>query len=151
MDKYIRDNYGEDPADYNKACTDLEQLRQSAVHVSHDFMGCSTLKKYYAQLQFLQERFPMTDGGQAALPFTWEDIFMAREVTLADIKFEQASLLYNIGALHSILGSMETRTNADSMKVACTHFQCPSGPLNISETTLDQPWHKHRSVFWRSP
>lgn len=44
---------------------------QSAVHVSHDFMGCSTLKKYYAQLQFLQGRFPMTDGGQAALPFTW--------------------------------------------------------------------------------
>ena len=26
--QYIRDNYGEDPADYNKACTDLEQLRQ---------------------------------------------------------------------------------------------------------------------------
>lgn len=69
----------------------------------------------------------MTDEGQAALPFTWEDIFMAREVTLADIKFEQASVLYNIGALHSILGSMETRTNADSMKVACTHFQCASG------------------------
>lgn len=127
LKQYIRDNYGEDPADYNKACTDLEQLRQSAVHVSHDFMGCSTLKKYYAQLQFLQGRFPMTDGGQAALPFTWEDIFMAREVTLADIKFEQASVLYNIGALHSILGSMETRTNADSMKVACTHFQCASG------------------------
>lgn len=42
-----------------------------------------------------------------------EDIFMAREVTLADIKFEQASVLYNIGALHSILGSMETRTIAD--------------------------------------
>lgn len=41
---------------------------------------------------------------------------MAREVTLADIKFEQASLLYNIGALHSILGSMETRTNADVNK-----------------------------------
>ncbi|XP_061164355.1 tyrosine-protein phosphatase non-receptor type 23-like [Saccostrea echinata] len=127
LKQYIRDNYGEDPADYNKACSELEQLRQSAVHVSHDFMGCSTLKKYYAQLQFLQGRFPMTDGGQAAMPFTWEDIFMVREVTLADIKFEQASVLYNIGALHSILGSMETRTNADSMKVACTHFQCASG------------------------
>ena len=44
---------------------------QSAVHVSHDFMGCSTLKKYYAQLQFLQGRFPMTEGGQATMPFTW--------------------------------------------------------------------------------
>ena len=38
---------------------------------------------------------------------------MAREVTLADIKFEQASVLYNIGSLHSVLGAMETRQNAD--------------------------------------
>lgn len=30
--QYIRDNYGEDPADYNKACTDLEQLRQVIEH-----------------------------------------------------------------------------------------------------------------------
>ncbi|KAH3750759.1 hypothetical protein DPMN_185290 [Dreissena polymorpha] len=44
---------------------------QTAVQVSHDFMGCSTLKKYYSQLQFLQARFPMTEGGEAAIPFTW--------------------------------------------------------------------------------
>ena len=48
---------------------------QSAVHVSHDFMGCSTLKKYYAQLQFLHGRFPMMEGGEASIPFTWYDIF----------------------------------------------------------------------------
>ena len=26
--QYIRDHYGEDPAHYNKACNELEQLRQ---------------------------------------------------------------------------------------------------------------------------
>ena len=44
---------------------------QSAVHVSHDFMGCSTLKKYYAQLQFLQGRFPMGEEGECGINFTW--------------------------------------------------------------------------------
>ncbi|XP_021352040.1 tyrosine-protein phosphatase non-receptor type 23-like [Mizuhopecten yessoensis] len=126
LKQYIRDNYGEDPAQYNKACNDLEQLRQSAVHVSHDFMGCSTLKKYYAQLQFLQGRFPMGEGGEAAIPFTWEDIHLGREITIGDVKFEQACILYNIGALHAILGTMETRQSADGMKVSCTHFQCAS-------------------------
>ncbi|KAK3591678.1 hypothetical protein CHS0354_040598 [Potamilus streckersoni] len=124
LKQYIRDHYGEDPAHFNKACSELEQLRQTAVHISHDFMGCSTLKKYFSQLQFLQGRFPLTEGGEAAIPFTWEDVYTGREVTLADIKFEQASILYNIGALHSILGAMDTRQSADGMKVSCTHFQC---------------------------
>ncbi|KAL5005900.1 hypothetical protein ScPMuIL_017058 [Solemya velum] len=124
LKQYIRDHYGEDPANYNKACNDLEQLRQSAVHVSHDFMGCSTLKKYYAQLQFLSSRFPVGEGGEAVIPFTWEEVHTAREITLADVKFEQACILYNIGSLHSILGAMDTRQTADGMKVSCTHFQC---------------------------
>ncbi|XP_052237529.1 tyrosine-protein phosphatase non-receptor type 23-like isoform X2 [Dreissena polymorpha] len=126
LKKYIRDHYGEDPAQYNKSCTELEAMRQTAVQVSHDFMGCSTLKKYYSQLQFLQARFPMTEGGEAAIPFTWEEVHSGREYSLNDIKFEQASILYNIGALHSILGAMDTRQSADGMKVSCTHFQCAS-------------------------
>ena len=36
-----------------------------------------------------------------------------REVTLEDIKFEQACVLYNIGSLHSVLGAMDTRQSAD--------------------------------------
>ncbi|XP_071112236.1 tyrosine-protein phosphatase non-receptor type 23-like [Haliotis cracherodii] len=124
LKQYIREHYGEDPALYNKPCTDLEQLRQGAIHVTRDFMGCSTLKKYYAQLQFLQGRFPMGEGGEAAIAFTWEDIQTGREYILGDIKFEQACILYNIGALHSILGAVDTRHSAEGMKVSCTHFQC---------------------------
>ena len=46
-------------------------LSQAAIQVSRDFMGCTTLKKYYAQLQYLQGRFPMQEEGEAAIAFTW--------------------------------------------------------------------------------
>ena len=49
----------------------IDVVFQTAVHVSRDFMGCSALKKYYSQLSFLQSRFPMRDGGDAAVIFTW--------------------------------------------------------------------------------
>ncbi|XP_005093180.1 tyrosine-protein phosphatase non-receptor type 23 [Aplysia californica] len=124
LKQYIKTHYGEDPALYNKACTDLEQLRQAAIQVSRDYMGCTTLKKYYAQLQYLQGRFPMTNEGEAAIVFTWEDIQTGREHVIMDIKFEQACILYNIGSLHSLLGVLDTRHNAEGMKVSCTHFQC---------------------------
>ncbi|CAL1535665.1 unnamed protein product [Lymnaea stagnalis] len=131
LKQYIRDHYGEDPALYNKACTDLEQLRLSAIEVSRDFTGCSTLKKYYAQLLYLQGRFPMAEGGEAAIAFTWEDVQTGRDHVIYDIKFEQACILYNIGSLHSLLGALDTRHNAEGMKVSCTHFQCAAWAFEL--------------------
>ncbi|XP_036357587.1 tyrosine-protein phosphatase non-receptor type 23 isoform X2 [Octopus sinensis] len=124
LKKIIREQYSEDPALYNKACNDLEHMRQVAVSVPRDFTGCSTLKRYYAQLQFLQSRFKLGQDDEDAIPFTWEDVHTGREYVYQDIKFEQACILYNIGALHSILGAADTRTTAEGMKVSCTHFQC---------------------------
>ena len=34
-----------------------------------------------------------------------------------------ASVLYNIGALHTSLGASQDRTDSEGIKVACTHFQ----------------------------
>ena len=43
---------------------------------------------------------------------------------IGDLDFELACVLYNIGALHAELGAVDLRYTAESMKVACTHFQC---------------------------
>lgn len=43
--------------------------------------------------------------------------------SLADIRFEMACILYNIGALHTQLAASEPRTNPDSLKATCTHYQ----------------------------
>ncbi|NWT06854.1 PTN23 phosphatase, partial [Mionectes macconnelli] len=97
---------------------------QSAVSVPRDFEGCSTLRKYLGQLHFLQSRIPMGSGQDAAVPVTWTEIFSGKAVTHEDIKYEQACVLYNLGALHSMLGAMDKRV---SEEVSCTHFQCAAG------------------------
>lgn len=40
------------------------------------------------------------------------------------VRYEMASILYNIGALHTQLGGVDSRTSAEGMKMSCTHFQC---------------------------
>ena len=42
-----------------------------------------------------------------------EDLCSGKLVTYADIRYEQACILYNIGALHSILGAMDNRQSPD--------------------------------------
>ncbi|XP_060756446.1 tyrosine-protein phosphatase non-receptor type 23 [Neoarius graeffei] len=125
--QFILKNYGEDPDNYNEPLKKLEQLRQSAVNVTRDFEGCSTLRKYFGQLHYLQSRVPLGPGQEAAVPVSWTEIFSGKTVTHEDISYEQACILYNLGALHSMLGAMDNRVSEEGMKVSCTHFQCSAG------------------------
>ena len=125
--QFVLKNYGENPENYNEELRKLEVLRQSAVNVPRDFEGCSTLRKYFGQLHYLQSRIPMGAEQEAAVPITWTEIFSGKTVTHEDIKYEQACILYNLGALHSMLGAMDKRVSEEGMKVSCTHFQCAAG------------------------
>ncbi|XP_061443204.1 tyrosine-protein phosphatase non-receptor type 23 isoform X2 [Rhineura floridana] len=125
--KFVLKNYGENPENYNEELKKLEQLRQNAVNVPRDFEGCSILRKYFGQLHYLQSRIPMGAEHEAAVPITWTEIFSGKAVTHEDIKYEQACILYNLGALHSMLGAMDKRVSEEGMKVSCTHFQCAAG------------------------
>ncbi|XP_058037791.1 tyrosine-protein phosphatase non-receptor type 23 isoform X1 [Ahaetulla prasina] len=125
--KFVLKNYGENPEDYNEELKKLEQLRQNAVNVPRDFEGCSILRKYLGQLHYLQSRIPMGAEQEASVPITWTEIFSGKAVTHEDIKYEQACVLYNLGALHSMLGAMDKRVSEEGMKVSCTHFQCAAG------------------------
>ncbi|XP_072532592.1 tyrosine-protein phosphatase non-receptor type 23b [Salminus brasiliensis] len=125
--QYIQRNYGESPENYSEALKKLEQLRQNVVNVPRDFEGCSMLRKYFGQLHFLHSRVPMAKGQEAAVPVTWMDIFSGKQVTHEDISYEQACVLYNLGALHSFLGAMDNRVSEEGMKTSCTHFQCSAG------------------------
>lgn len=66
------------------------------------------------------------------------DNFTGKTVEKKDIKFEEANILYNIGALHSYLGAVDRRADSDvctatslstslmMLKIYCT-FSQPSG------------------------
>lgn len=68
-----------------------------------------------------------------------KDLYANMSCTLADIRFEMASILYNIGALHTQLGAAESRTTPDSLKAACTHYQQAAWAFNHLKEQFPQP------------
>lgn len=99
-------------------------MRREAVYPSKDVVGCSLMKRYYCQLHFMASRFPMRENQEAAVLFTWKSLHSNSTIAMKDISLEMASILFNIGALHSHLGSSDTRITSEEMKMSCTHFQC---------------------------
>lgn len=84
---------------------------------------CAVVKRYYAQLHSLQSRFPLSSDTDL-LSFAWRDIYSNSIWHTNNIKYEMAAVLYNVASLHSKLGVEELRVDPESMKLACTHFQC---------------------------
>lgn len=130
LKRYIRDEYEEEPETYTEEIRALERLRTLASAPTRDYAGCSLLRRYYAQLHFLQSRFPMLEGGAAAVTFSWTDALTEKICASADIRHEQAAVLFNLGVLHSQLGAHDSRRSEEGIRVACTHFQCAAGAFN---------------------
>lgn len=139
LKQYIRDFYNKDPGTFAHEIHQLESLRAVAIRPPIDVAGCSLLKRYYCQLHFLQSRFPMGKDGAAAITFTWRDTYANMVCSLANIRFEIISILYNIGAMHTQLGALTERTSADGMKMACAHFQCAAWAFEHLKNSYPQP------------
>ncbi|XP_076670814.1 tyrosine-protein phosphatase non-receptor type protein myopic isoform X1 [Andrena cerasifolii] len=139
LKQYIRDFYNEDAESYANEIHQLESLRAMAIRPPIDMAGCLLLKKYYCQLHYLQSRFPMGKDGAAAVTFTWRDTYANMVCSLANIRFEIISILYNIGSIHTQLGARTERTSADGMKMACAHFQCAAWAFEHLKNSYPQP------------
>ncbi|KAI8428293.1 hypothetical protein MSG28_002499 [Choristoneura fumiferana] len=139
LKQYIADAYKEDPESYSNEIHQLESLRSAAVRPSSDEAGLSSLYRYFCQLRAIQSRFPMGKGQPAACTYSWKDLYANMTCPLADIRFEMACILYNIGALHTQLGAAEPRTSAESLKAACTHFQNAAWAFQVVREQYPQP------------
>ncbi|XP_063617343.1 tyrosine-protein phosphatase non-receptor type 23 [Cydia splendana] len=139
LKQYIADAYREDPESYSNEMHQLESLRSSAVRPSIDAAGLSALYRYFCQLRAIQSRFPMAKGQPAACTFAWKDLYANMSSPLADIRFEMACILHNIGALHTQLGASEPRTSPESLKTACTHFQNAAWAFQLVKEQYPQP------------
>ncbi|XP_050309351.1 tyrosine-protein phosphatase non-receptor type 23 [Anthonomus grandis grandis] len=119
---YIAGFYNEDPESYITEINKLDSLRISAMHPSKDINGLQVLKKYYCQLNFLKSRFPMEASDPCYIEFSWKDY--QNTLVSGSITLELGVVLFNIGVMHTILGSSDSRSNPEGMKLACSHFQC---------------------------
>ncbi|CAL64007.2 BRO1 domain-containing protein [Caenorhabditis elegans] len=128
MKEYILLTFNADPHDYDSAFDELTQMKFEANVPTPSVEQTLKLKRYYGQLCMMQKRFPMGAGEQLETPFAWHDGLIdirsaQSEVTICDIEFEKASVMFNIGACHAQYAAEQTRDTQDCIKAAFMHFQ----------------------------
>uniref|UniRef100_A0A0R3RIE6 BRO1 domain-containing protein n=1 Tax=Elaeophora elaphi TaxID=1147741 RepID=A0A0R3RIE6_9BILA len=116
---------------YDSAIGEIENMRSKMSRLLPDSETLSTLKRYYAQLCLMKNRFPMEKGDAINITFSWMDknSDTSNAAVFEDVNYELACVMYNIGAVHGAIAANEPRTDLDSIKNAFTHFQCAAYPF----------------------
>ncbi|KAJ7364036.1 BRO1-like domain-containing protein [Mycena albidolilacea] len=89
---------------------------------------------YHAQLLSVLTKLP-TDIG---VEISYAPVFAPTSVpiTLRNIAFERAAVLFNLAALYSQLAASEDRSTADGIKRAIPNFQAAAGTLSYLRTSV---------------
>lgn len=117
---YFFSTYGNADA-YAEDIRTLNMLRQNCRGASNDTGGRKILFQYYKQLELLELRIPVNEGG-CRINFTWQDAFSKTPTTQHSLAYEKASLLFNIAAINSHIAA-----EAEDLKSSYKAFQMSAG------------------------
>ncbi|KAL1763543.1 rhophilin-2, partial [Sigmodon hispidus] len=119
---FILEHYSEDSYLYEDDIADLMDLRQACRTPSRDEAGVELLMSYFIQLGFVESRFfPPTR--HMGLLFTWYDSLTGVPVSQQNLLLEKASILFNIGALYTQIGTRCNRQTQAGLESAVDAFQ----------------------------
>ncbi|XP_053557532.1 rhophilin-2 isoform X2 [Bombina bombina] len=125
---FILEHYSEDGSDYENELADLMDLRQACRTPSRDESGVELLVNYLHQLAFLENRF-FPPSRHLGILFTWYDSFTGVPVSQPNISLEKASILFNIAAVYSQIGTRCNRQTKTGLEEAVNAFQKSAGVL----------------------
>ncbi|KAI8818759.1 BRO1-like domain-containing protein [Fimicolochytrium jonesii] len=107
----------------------LNELRIHAGAPERSEAGIERLSHYYAQLLYLEPKFPF-ETDEIRMNFNWyEAFFPGRRVITNCIQFEKASVLFNIAAVYTSLALSQSLWTPDGKRKAAKHFQKGAGVL----------------------
>ncbi|KAJ3321226.1 Rhophilin, Rho GTPase binding protein [Blyttiomyces sp. JEL0837] len=116
----------------------INELRIHAGAPERSEKGIDMLARYYAQLRNLEGKFPI-HSGKIQIDFTWYEAFAAdRQVITPCIQYEKASVLFNMAAVLSHLGSSQQMWTKNGKKYAAAYFQKSAGVLLHIRDTIFQ-------------
>ncbi|XP_022441541.1 rhophilin-2 [Delphinapterus leucas] len=132
---FILEHYSEDSYLYEDEIADLMDLRQACRTPSRDEAGVELLLSYFIQLGFVESRFfPPTR--QMGILFTWYDSLTGVPVSQQNLLLEKASILFNIGALYTQIGTRCNRQTEAGLQSTVDAFQRAAGVLNYLKETF---------------
>ncbi|OAJ39850.1 hypothetical protein BDEG_23654 [Batrachochytrium dendrobatidis JEL423] len=116
----------------------LNQLRIHGGMPERSQSGISKLAHYYSQLLHIEEKFPF-ENGKISIDFNWYEAFKQdKQVLSSCIQYEKASVLFNLAAIFSQLGSSTRLWTLDGKKLAAGYFQKSAGTLLFIRDSLSQ-------------
>ncbi|KAL6461649.1 hypothetical protein MHYP_G00297930 [Metynnis hypsauchen] len=136
---FILEHYSEDGASFQDEIDDLMDIRKACRTPSRNDAGVELLSSYFSQLSLLESRF-FSPNRQMGIFFTWYDSFTGVPVCQQNMSLEKASVLFNIGALYTQIGTRSDRQTRAGLEEAITAFQRSSGVLHhLKETFTHTP------------
>ncbi|XP_047583946.1 rhophilin-1 isoform X2 [Lutra lutra] len=147
LKELISGHFGEDGASYEAEIRELEDLRQAARTPSQSEAGLGPLMAYYNQLCFLDARF-VAPPGNLGLHFHWYDSLTGVPAQQRALAFEKASVLFNIGALHTQIGARQDRSCPEGTQRAVEAFQRAAGEGGLQSGCL---WGMRGQGRWDGP
>ncbi|NWR58812.1 RHPN2 protein, partial [Bucorvus abyssinicus] len=132
---FILEHYSEDSSEYEDEIADLMDLRQACRTPSRDEAGIEMLISYFLQLGYVENRFFPPTRHMGVL-FTWYDSFTGVPVCQQNLSLEKASILFNIGALYTQIGTRCNRQIQAGLENAVDAFQRAAGVLSYLKETF---------------
>ncbi|SCV05867.1 LANO_0H16930g1_1 [Lachancea nothofagi CBS 11611] len=102
----------------------IAKLRESALEAEVSLSGLQRLKDYYIQFSQLKKKFP-----DHQLTFKWFETLGLKSYGREDSRFlfEELNIIYNIGALYSLLSADVNNGTPEGLKTACVYSRSSAG------------------------
>ncbi|XP_054916033.1 rhophilin-2 isoform X1 [Poeciliopsis prolifica] len=126
---FIMEHYNEDGRTFEDEIADLMDLRQACRTPSRNETGVELLAKYYSHLPLIENRF-FSPTRQTGIFFTWYDSFTGVPVCQQNLSLEKASMVFNMAALYSQIGTRSDRQTITGLQEAISSFQRAAGMLS---------------------
>ncbi|KAI9061298.1 pH-response regulator [Trametes sanguinea] len=135
---YIQYSYRDTHPDaYRWDINHWEQLRAEATSGAVHINRVNALISYHAQLVYILTKLPADIGLE--IPYAPAFDSSALPITLNNLVYERAAILFNLAALYSQLGSAEDRSKPEGLKQAIKFYQSAAGTLAyLHESVLPQ-------------
>uniref|UniRef100_A0A2H1VQU3 SFRICE_019685 n=1 Tax=Spodoptera frugiperda TaxID=7108 RepID=A0A2H1VQU3_SPOFR len=139
-------NTGDQHEDYTDALNDLSRLRTNAIWKVFEKTSLEVIYNYYDQLASLEAKIPPQE---VQIPFKWKDAFDKgslfggrMSLTISSLAYERMCILFNIGAMQSLIASQQTVETEESLKQAAKLFQQAAGVFAYLKANIMMAVHQ---------
>ncbi|XP_043961900.1 rhophilin-2 isoform X2 [Gambusia affinis] len=132
---FLLEHYNEDGRTFEDEIADLMDLRQACRTPSRNETGVELLAKYYSHLPLIENRF-FSPTRPTGIFFTWYDSFTGVPVCQQNLSLEKASVVFNMAALYSQIGTRSDRQTIAGLQEAISSFQRAAGMLSHLKATF---------------